>query len=257
MNKLEILKQTTVLNKDFTVYGSIEEPLFLAKDVAEWIDHSNHRVMLETVDEDEKVVRNAYTLGGNQDQWFLTEEGLYEVLMQSRKPIAKAFKKEVKKILKDLRLYGQYNVPRTYAEALKLAARQQELLDQKNQIIGELRPKADYLDRILKSKSLVTITQIAKDYGMSGKSMNRLLHELGVQYKQSDQWLLYYKYQDKGYTHSETITIEDVTGFEKVVMQTKWSQKGRIFLYNLLKSNNIFPIIEINQIEYGASEHGK
>ncbi len=253
MNNLEVIKETTILNRNFKVYGNSEEPLFMAKEVADWIDHSNHRVMLETVEEDEKVVRNAYTLGGNQDQWFLTEEGLYEVLMQSRKPIAKAFKKEVKKILKDLRLYGQYNVPRTYAEALKLAARQQELLDQKNQIIGELRPKVDYLDRILKSKSLVTITQIAKDYGMSGKSMNRLLHDLGVQYKQSDQWLLYYQHQDKGYTFSETIVLEDVVGFEKVVMQTKWTQKGRIYLYNLLKDNGILPSIENDLAREGVN----
>jgi len=246
MSKLDILKQTTVLNKDFTVYGSVEEPLFLAKDVAMWIEYDLTSIskLVSMVDDDEKVRKIVPTPGGNQEAWFLTEEGLYEVLMQSRKPIAKAFKKEVKKILKDLRLYGQYNVPRTYAEALKLAARQQEEIDMQHQLIGELKPKADYLDRILKSKSLVTITQIAKDYGLSGKAMNRKLHEFGVQFKQSDQWLLYAQHQNKGYTCSDTIVIEDLQGLERVVMQTKWTQKGRIFLYNLFKKSGISPTIE-------------
>jgi anti-repressor protein len=94
----------------------------------------------------------------------------------------------------------------------------------------------------------VTITQIAKDYGMSGSAMNRLLHELGIQFKQSDQWLLYQKYHDKGYTFSETFTIEDVPGLSKVVMQTKWTQKGRVFLYNLLKSNGYLPTIERSHV---------
>lgn len=88
MNNLEIIKEQEVLGKEFRIYGDAENPLFLAKDVAEWIEHSNPRMMLSKVDEDEKVVNNVYTLGGNQQTWFLTEDGLYEVLMQSRKPIA-------------------------------------------------------------------------------------------------------------------------------------------------------------------------
>lgn len=114
----------------------------------------------------------------------------------------------------------------------------------KDQQISELKPKADYLDRILQSKSLVNITQIAKDYGMSAIAFNKKLHQLGVQYKQNDQWLLYSKYQDKGYTHSETIEIEKENGDVKVVMQTKWRQKGRVFLYELLKDEGIVPVIE-------------
>ena len=115
---------------------------------------------------------------------------------------------------------------------------------QKSQIINELKPKADYTDRILQSKSLVTITQIAKDYGMSGKKMNSLLHELKVIYKMGSQWLLYSKYQAKGYTHSETVNIEHSDGRSDVVMNTKWTQKGRLFLYELLKKNGTLPIIE-------------
>lgn len=112
------------------------------------------------------------------------------------------------------------------------------------QQIKELKPKADYTDRILQNKGLVTITQIAKDYGMSGNKLNELLHELGVQYKQSSQWLLYAKYQDKGYTHSETVNITRSDGRADIKMNTKWTQKGRLFLYTILKANGILPIIE-------------
>lgn len=123
-------------------------------------------------------------------------------------------------------------------EKLQLAVSRSE------QIIGELKPKADYVDLILKSRSLLTTTQIAKDYGMSGTAMNRLLHELGVQYKQSDQWLLYSKHHGCGYTHSETIDITRKDGRPDVTLHTKWTQKGRLFIYELLKTKEIVPVIE-------------
>ena len=101
---MELVCKQEVLGKEFKIYGTIEEPLFLAKDVAEFIEHSDVSKMMKSVDEDEKVKNIVRTLGGNQEMWFLTENGLYEVLMQSRKPIAKQFKKQVKEILKSLRL---------------------------------------------------------------------------------------------------------------------------------------------------------
>ena len=142
-------------------------------------------------------------------------------------------------------------VPETYPEALReLAATEEEKQrlkaenEKKDQIIGELKPKADYTDKILQNDSLVTITQIAKDYGMSGQAMNKKLHELGVQYKQGGQWLLYSEHQGKGYTHSETIEIDKGNGETFTKMYTKWTQKGRLFLYNLLKEHGILPTIE-------------
>lgn len=114
----------------------------------------------------------------------------------------------------------------------------------KDQLIGELKPKADYVDTILQNKGLVTITAIAKDYGMSGEKMNEKLHDLGVQYKQSNQWLLYAKYHDNGYTHSETIDLKHRDGTSFVRMNTKWTQKGRLFIYELLKKNGLIPVIE-------------
>ena len=118
----------------------------------------------------------------------------------------------------------------------------------KDQLIGELKPRADYTDKILKNTGLVTMTQIAKDYGMTGQAMNKLLHELGVQYKQSGQWLLYSKYHGMGYTHSETVDIVRSDGRPDVKMNTKWTQKGRLFLYNLLKENGVVPVIEQNDV---------
>lgn len=108
---IAVLRKTEFLGKTLTVFGTVATPLFLAKEVAELLEHTNSRMMLQSVDNDEKVVNNVYTLGGKQKCWFLTEYGLYEVLMQSRKPIAKEFKKGVKAILKEIRQQGYYVAP--------------------------------------------------------------------------------------------------------------------------------------------------
>lgn len=162
--------------------------------------------------------------------------------------------KECRQYLIDLE--KAWNTPeQVFARALKLADRtierlkgsNQKLLEEvniKNQVIGELKPRADYTDKILKNPGLVTITQIAKDYGMSGREMNRKLHELGIQFKQSGQWLLYSKYHRLGYTHSETVDITRSDGRPDINMNTKWTQKGRLFLYNRLKEERILPLIE-------------
>lgn len=107
-----------------------------------------------------------------------------------------------------------------------------------------MKPKADYTDSVLSNKALVTITFISKDYGMSARAMNELLHKLGVQYNQSGVWLLYAKHQKKGWTQSETSEVYRKDGTTKLVMGTKWTQKGRLGLYNLLKDNGHLPVIE-------------
>ena len=103
MGVLQVIEQREILGKQLTMYGDFEEPLFLAKEVAEWIEHSDVSTMIRTVDEDEKLIQTMFVSGQNRETWFLTEDGLYEVLMQSRKPIAKQFKKEVKTLLKNIR----------------------------------------------------------------------------------------------------------------------------------------------------------
>lgn len=112
------------------------------------------------------------------------------------------------------------------------------------QRVNELTPKADYCDKVLADKSLVTITQIAKDYGMSGRALNATLHDFGVIYKQGETWFLYAKYQKTGWTHSETIMVDKKDGTQKAVLNTKWTQKGRLGLYELLKAHGILPLIE-------------
>lgn len=145
----------------------------------------------------------------------------------------------------------KHKLPQTYKEALiellwKVEENEKLQLEntQQKQIIGELQPKAAYYDEILKSQDCLTITQIAKDYGMSGHQLNQFLSEQKIQYKQSKQWLLYSNYHREGYTKSETVSITHRDGTTGSVLHTKWTQKGRLFLYELLKRNNILPLIE-------------
>ena len=277
--KLQVLKQTELLGQQLTVYGTMEQPLFLAKDVAEWIEHSNTASMLQNIDADEKVINIVYTLGGEQSAWFLTEDGLYEVLMQSRKPIAKQFKKGVKNILREIRTTGGYlatsdtdtseeilakavlvarktierkdqrikQLEHDAASQAKQLTEQASTIKQQNKQIDELQSKAAYVDQILQSKSTVTTSQIAQDYGMSAKRFNQLLHDLKIQRKVNGQWILFAPYTERGYVHSETINLPVVANgveYTKTVMHTKWLQSGRLFLYNMLKKNSILPLIE-------------
>lgn len=146
-------------------------------------------------------------------------------------------------------------LPRSYADALReLAAtvEAKEVLQienaQQKQIINELQPKATYYDLVLQNPTLISISVIAKDYGMSGTKMNELLHENGVQYKMGTKknyvWLLYAKHQDKGYTFTKTQPYVDSKGVSQSKAHTYWTQKGRLFIYDLLKQNEIFPLIE-------------
>lgn len=195
----------------------------------------------------------------------IPEGDLYRLIVNSELPSAEKFESWVfDEVLPAIRKTGGYSVkqaaardsymiedPIARAQAW-ICERQQyndaiTEVEKSKQIIGELKPKADYTDRILNSKSLVSITQIAKDYGMSGKAMNGKLHELGIIYKLGSQWLLYSRYQAKGYTHSETVDITHSDGRADVVMNTKWTQKGRLFLYQHLKKHGILPVIEQDQ----------
>lgn len=232
--ELQIINEQEVLGKHFAVYGTVDEPLFVAKDVAEWIEYdvSSVNKMLDKIDEDEKLVGTLFRSGQNREAWFLTENGLYEVLMQSRKPLAKEFKKKVKEILKSIRKHGLYAIDdllenpdmviaalQKLKEERQLRLKAQEEVAQKNQIIQELQPKATYYDLVLQNKSLVAISVIAKDYGMSAKKLNKILHELKIQFKQGKTWLLYQKYAGKGYTQSKTHTID--ADYSK--MHTYWT----------------------------------
>lgn len=136
-NEIQVLDNREILGKKVMTYGDIENPLFLARDVAGWIDHTDLSRMVSLVDEDEKLKRTLYVAGQKREMWFLTEDGLYEVLMQSRKPIAKEFKKKVKKLLKDLRL-NRLNPYQNMSPELRAIL----MIDEKQQ---EIEVKVDYL----------------------------------------------------------------------------------------------------------------
>ena len=186
---------------------------------------------------------------------FITEPQFYKLAIKANNETAERFQAWVtEEVLPSIRKHGAYLTndkieeillsPDTLikvATELKNEREKNVLLTQQ---VSESRPKADYYDKIMQSKSLVTITQIAKDYGWSAKQMNDKLHDLGVQYKIGGQWVLYSKYQDKGYTFSTTVDITKKDGSSDVKMNTKWTQKGRLFIYNLLKENDILPTIE-------------
>lgn len=193
-----------------------------------------------------------------KEEPYIPEPMFYLLAMKADSTSAQEFQKKVAyDILPAIRKHGMYATDELLdnpdlliqvATALKEERKKNKELTHevkvKDQIIGELKPKADYVDKILKNPGLVTITQIAKDYGMTGQAMNELLHSKGIQYKQSGQWLLYKEYQNLGYTHSQTVEFERTGGIPGTKLNTKWTQKGRLFLYEILKKDGIVPVIE-------------
>ena len=264
-NPIQVLKQSELLGQQFTVYGTPEYPLFKANEVASIIEHSTITRMLELVDEDEKGVYQLSTPGGNQRVWFLTEGGLYEVLMQSRKPIAKQFKKGVKQILHEVRTTGGYiaTAPQEtdeeiMAKALSIAQRtiarrderikqleaqseqQQRQIEQKQETI-ELQqaeitksaPKVSYYDTTLQSVNTMTSTQVAKQVGMDAEKLHKKLKEAGVIFRQSGQWLLHSPYDKWGMHATRTQTYTRSDGSTGTSTYTVWTEKGRRFIVAL------------------------
>lgn len=142
------------------------------------------------------------------------------------------------------------------ARALMIAQKTIEIKNQElvtaNNTIQELKPKADYTDLVLQSKSLLNVTQIAQDYGMSAVAFNQLLEKLGIQYKdkRTGQWILYAKYKGLGWVGSSSKDITRTDGTPDVVVHTKWTQKGRLGLYEILKKNNYIPVMEAMHEDY-------
>lgn len=232
------------------------DPYFSNADVCKVLDINNPSQALKRLKQDGVITNEVIDgLGRKQDMKFVSESNLYKLIFQSKKKEAEAFTDWVtSEVLPAIRKHGLYaiddllNNPDMAIAALqklkeerRLRLQAQEEIAQKNQIIQELQPKASYYDLVLQNKSLVAISVIAKDYGMSAKKMNKILHELKIQFKQGNTWLLYQKYAGKGYTQSKTHTID--ADYSK--MHTYWTQKGRLFLYDLLKNKKgILPLIE-------------
>ena len=234
------------------------EVWFIGNDVATALGYSNpQKAIRDHVDVEDKGVNESFTPGGKQQITVINESGVYSLVFSSRLPTAKAFKRWVtSEILPAIRKTGRYEMPLTPEEEMarglraaeKVLARTQLELTQAKQMVSELKPKATYYDLVLQNKSTLSVTKIAKDYGKSAKWMNAKLHDYGVQFKQGDQWFLYQDYAKLGYTQSTTHVIDD----EHSRMMTKWTQKGRLFIYETLKAHGILPLIETPLVMDGA-----
>lgn len=232
------------------------EPWFVGNDVSMILGYSNYRNAVAThVDDEDKLRTQIEYAGQKREVTVINESGLYSLILSSKLPTAKKFKRWVtSEVLPSIRKHGMFATAKTIDQMLADPDSMIKVLTElkkeregrliAEQRVNELTPKASYYDLVLKNKSLVTITQIAKDYGMSGREMNSKLHDLKVQYKQGSTWLLYSEYQKTGWTQSETVMVWRKDGTQKAVLQTKWTQKGRLGLYELLKENGILPLIE-------------
>lgn len=230
-----------------------DEPYFVGKDVAEILGYVKPRnaISVHVDDEDKKDAPIQGTLGGVQTMTIINESGLYSLILSSKMPNAKKFKRWVtSEVLPAIVHKGVYMTDDVIEKVIKdpdfIIKLATELKEEKTkrlvaeQQVYELKPKATYYDLVLQNKSLLSVTQIAKDYGKSAKWLNEKLHELGMQYKQGSTWLLYQKYADKGYTQSTTHVIDECNA----KLLTKWTQAGRLAIYQILKSKNILPLIE-------------
>ena len=267
MDEIKILHKSTFLGKEIDVWGTFENPLFRASDVANWLHNTNVSNMVKKVDEDEVT---KFNLGSRQGETlFLTENGLYEILMLSRKKDAKQFKKGVKKILHEIRTKGGYlattqnDTPATIlARAMKVAdeviaehekrikeleeqgRRQEFVIEQKDaQIDAQDRqikiaaPKADYYDKTLASKSCMTTTQVADDLHITAHTLNRKLQEIGIIYSQSGQWHLKMPYKKWNLAGTRTYNYQSSNGEVITKVTLVWNQRGKRFILALYNNN--------------------
>lgn len=259
MNELKIFE-----NEQFGTIRTVEidnTPYFVGKDVAEVLGYSdtNKAIAMHCDDEDKKLNDKSSSSFGQRGATLINESGLYSLILSSKLPKAKEFKRWVtSEVLPAIRKHGVYAVdevlenPDMLISALQAlkeekakAKRLSETIAVQEQQISELKPKASYYDVVLNCKDLVSVTEIAKDYGKSGKWLNEKLHELGIQFKQGGKiWLLYQKYAQRGYTSTKTQTYNGNDGEVHTKVHTYWTQKGRLFIYDKLKAENILPVME-------------
>lgn len=267
MDEIKILHKSTFLGKEIDVWGTFENPLFRASDVANWLHNTNVSNMVKKVDEDEVT---KFNLGSRQGETlFLTENGLYEILMLSRKKDAKQFKKGVKKILHEIRTQGGYiastdaDTPEDIMARAVLVAQQtlarreerikeleeqgrrQEIvieqkdaqIDAQDKQIKIAAPKADYYDKTLASTSCMTTTQVADDLHITAHTLNRKLQEIGIIYSQSGQWHLKMPYKKWNLAGTRTYNYQSSNGEVITKVTLVWNQRGKRFILALYNNN--------------------
>ena len=258
MNELKIFNnpefgQLRTLVKD-------NETWFVGKDVAEILGYSNtQKAIRDHIDTEDKLTERFVLSGQNREAVVINESGLYSLVLSSKLPNAKKFKRWVtSEVLPSIRKHGMYATAQTIETMLAdpdnairmLTALKEERakrIEQEKQIatltaenqmqaqmISEFKSKVEYVDIILRSTDTVTTTQIAADYGLSAKKLNKILHDEKIQHKVNDQWILYKEQMNKGYTKSETIDITRSDGRQETKMYTKWTQKGRLKIHEIL-----------------------
>lgn len=262
MEEIRIISKSTFLDKEIDVWGSVENPLFRANDVQNWLGLKNVSRAVANVDEDERL-NLKLSRGGSM--WFLTEEGVYELLMQSRKPIAKQFKKGVKKILHEIRTKGGYIatnendsdediMARAYVIAQRTLARREERIKQletqteqqaetinlQKKELTVAAPKAECYDNTLASTTCITTTQVADDLHITARSLNAKLKDLGIIYSQSGQWHLKMPYKGWNLAGTRTYNYQSSNGETLTSTTLVWNQRGKRFIIALY--NNDFNV---------------
>ena len=248
-----------------TEFGSVRtttvngEVMFVGKDITDILGYTNpSKALADHVDEEDKLNNESLSSLGQRGGWLINESGLYSLILSSKMPNAKKFKRWVTaEVLPAIRKHGVFAVDEVLANPdilinalmeLKKEREEKLALQQtvaiQNQQIVEMKPKASYYDVVLNCKDLISTSAIAKDYGKSAIWMNRYLHDKGVQFKKGDIWLLYQKYAEKGYTSTKTHSYQGFNGDMHTKVHTYWTQKGRLFIYDLLKEDGIYPLIE-------------
>lgn len=246
-------------NEEFGSIRTIEingEPWFVGQDVARALGYGEGKSLANAVanhvDAEDKGVTEMMTPGGKQNMTIINESGLYSLVLSSKLSTAKKFKRWVtSEVLPSIRKTGGYMMPQDYPSALRALADAEEqklkLLAENQrqaQVIADFEPIRQYVDTILESKDALATSQIAADYEMSARALNKILHEEGIQYNVNGQWLLYKRHMGKGYTKSKTIRFVRSDGRPDTKMQTQWTQKGRLMIHEILTARGITAIMD-------------
>lgn len=243
-NVLEVVAETEILGKKIKMYKSIEDPLFMASDVAEWIEHSNARMMLKKIEDEEKGVNNVYTLGGVQEKWFLTEDGLYEVCMQSRKPIAKAMKKEIKAYLKSIRKTGAAIQPGREEEMVQKyfpSFSKEVQTEMVNDLIKQNKELKEFYDDLMNTEGLMSINTMAKELGIGEYKLFAFLRNKKVFFYDKDMVNIpYERFRKEGKFAVKETPCHD-GNIRSVTYATK---KGLDYVRKLLRKNGYYPVTE-------------